>query len=79
MNVFRLNLVFEKCRNPTEMLSAEHDFGPQEEIIGDWRKLLNVELNNLSCQTFLRFVTVVRSRMMRHVGLVTRMGEMRSA
>jgi hypothetical protein len=80
VNVFRLNLVFEKCRNPTEMLSGEQDFGPQyEEITGEWKKLLNVDLNNLSYQTFLRFVTVVWSRMMGLAGLVERMGEMRSA
>jgi hypothetical protein len=51
-------------------------FGPKrDEVTGEWRKLHNVELNNLY---FLpNTVRVVKSRRMRWAGHVARMGEER--
>jgi hypothetical protein len=48
-------------------------FGPKrDEVIGEWRKLHNEELNIYSLPNILR---VVKSRRMRWAGHVARMGE----
>jgi hypothetical protein len=49
-------------------------FGPKrDEVIGEWRKLHNEELNNL--YSLPNIVRVVKSRRMRWAGHVARMGE----
>jgi hypothetical protein len=49
-------------------------FGPKrDEMIGEWRKLHNKELNDL--YSLPNIVWVVKSRRMRWAGHVTRMGE----
>jgi len=51
-------------------------FGPKrKEVTGEWRKLHNEELNDLYCSPSSVWVT--KSRRMRQVGNVTRMGESR--
>jgi hypothetical protein len=51
-------------------------FGPErDEITGDWRKLLNVELNDLYCSP--KMFRMMKLRKMRWVGHVARMGERR--
>jgi len=51
-------------------------FGPKgDEITEEWRKLHNEELNDLYCST--NIVRVIKSRRMRWVGHVARMGERR--
>jgi len=51
-------------------------FGPKrEEVIREWRKLRNEELNDLHCS--LNIVRVIKSRTMRWAGHVARMGEKR--
>ena len=51
-------------------------FGPKgDEVIGDWRKLHNEELNDL--YPLPNIVRVVISRRMRWAGHVARMGERR--
>jgi hypothetical protein len=49
-------------------------FGPKrDEVTSEWRKLLNEELNDLySSPTIVR---VIKSRRMRRVGHVARMGD----
>jgi len=47
----------------------------RDEVIGEWRKLHNVELNGLYCSP--NTVRVIRSRRMRWEGHVARMGERR--
>jgi hypothetical protein len=47
------------------------------EVVRGWRKLNNEELNSLFSSP--NIITVVKSRMMRCVGHVSRMGEMRKA
>ena len=49
-------------------------FGPKrDEVTGEWRKLLNEELNDL--YSLPNIVRVVKSRRMRWAGHVARMGE----
>jgi len=51
-------------------------FGPEwDEITGEWRKLHNEELNDLYCSP--SFVRVIKAKIMRWVGHVTRTGERR--
>jgi hypothetical protein len=51
-------------------------FGPKrDEVIGEWRKLHNEELNDL--YSLPNIVRVVKSRRMRWTGHVARMGERR--
>ena len=51
-------------------------FGPKrDEVIGQWRKLHNEELNNLYCSP--NFVRAIKSRRMRWTGHVARMGDRR--
>jgi hypothetical protein len=50
------------------------DFGPKrDEVTGEWRKLHNEELSDL--YSLLNILRVVKSRRMRWVGHVARMGE----
>jgi hypothetical protein len=52
-------------------------FGPKREEEGSWRKLHNDELHSLYSSP--NIVTVIKSRRMRWVGQMTRMGEGRGA
>ena len=49
-------------------------FGPKrDEVVGEWRKLHNDELNDLYCSP--NIVRVIKSRSLRWAGHVARMGE----
>jgi hypothetical protein len=53
-------------------------FGPKrDEATGEWRRLHNEELNDLYLST--NIIRVIKSRRMRWVGHVARMGEKRGA
>ena len=50
--------------------------GPRrDEVTGEWRRLLNEELNDLYCS--LNTVRLIKSRRMKWAGHVARMGEVR--
>jgi len=50
-------------------------WGKRDKVTGEWRKLHNEELNDLYCSP--NIVWVIKSRRMRWVGHVARMGERR--
>ena len=51
-------------------------FGPRrDEVTGEWRRLHNEEINDLYCSP--NIVRMIKSRIMRLVGHVARMGEER--
>jgi hypothetical protein len=53
-------------------------FGPKrDEVIGGWRKLHNEELHNLYCSPSV--IRMIKSRRMRWIGHVARMGTKRNA
>jgi hypothetical protein len=53
-------------------------FGPKrDEVTGDWRKLHNEDLHNLCSSP--NIIIMIKSRSMRWVGHVARMGETRNA
>jgi hypothetical protein len=57
-------------------MTLKRIFGPGgSEVMREWRKLLNEELNDL--YTSSRIVRVIKSRRMRCAGHVARMGEER--
>jgi hypothetical protein len=49
----------------------------REEVAGGWRRLHNEELHNM--YTSLNIIRVIKSRMMKWVGKVAYVGEMRNA
>jgi hypothetical protein len=53
-------------------------FGPRRDVAtGEWRKLHNVELNDLYCSPSI--VRVIKSRRMRWAGNIARIGNRRGA
>jgi hypothetical protein len=65
-----------KLREKRRLRVLRRIFGPKrDEVTGEWRKLRNEEPNNL--YSSLNILRVIKSRRMRWVGHVARMGEAR--
>ena len=66
----------ERKLRVSECMVLRRMFGPRsDELTGEWRRLHNKELNDLYSSP--NFVRVIKSRRMRLVGHVARMGEER--
>jgi hypothetical protein len=87
-----LPVVLYGCETWSLTLRAEHRlrvfenmvvrriFGPKkDEIIGIWRKLHNEELRNLYSSPNTSIMRIIKSRTIRRVGHVVRIGEKRNA
>jgi len=73
---FALALREELRQRVFENRALRRIFGPKrDEVTGEWRKLHDEELNDLYCSP--NIVRVIKSRIMRQVGHVARMGETR--
>jgi len=71
-----LTLGVERKLRVFENMVLRRIFGPiRDEVTGEWRRLHNKELNDLYCSP--NIVRVIKSRRMRWVGHVARMGEER--
>ena len=71
-----LTLREERKLRVFENMVLRRIFGPRRvEVMGEWRRLHNVELNDLYCSP--NIVRVIKSRRMRWAGHVARMGEER--
>ena len=71
-----LTLLEERKLRVFENMVLRRIFGPRrDEVTGDWRRLLNEEINVLYSSP--NIVRVIKSRRMRWAGHVTRMGEKR--
>jgi hypothetical protein len=69
-----LTLREERKLRVFENMMLRRIFGPRrDEVTGDWKRLHNEELNDLYCSP--NIVRVIKSRKMRWVGHVARMGE----
>jgi hypothetical protein len=59
-------------------LLRRQTFGPErDEVTGEWRRLRNEELYDLYCSTYV--IWVIRSRKIRWMGHVARLGDTRCA
>jgi hypothetical protein len=68
----------EKCRLRTFESRVLRIFGPKrDEVTGGWRKLHNEGLHNLYSSPSI--IRIIKSRRMRWMGHVARMGEKRNA
>ena len=67
LRVFENRMLFEN-RVLRRIFGSKRD-----EVTGEWRKLHNEELNDLYCSP--NFIRVIKSRRMRWVGHVARMGK----
>ena len=69
-----LTLREERKLRVFENMVLRRIFGPRrEDVIGEWRRLHNKELNDLYCSPYI--VRVIKWRRMRWAGHVARMGE----
>jgi hypothetical protein len=65
-------------RNCSDRSVLRRIFGPKrDEVTGEWRKLHNKELHDLYSSPSI--IRIIKSRRMRWVGHVVRMGEKRNA